>query len=105
MEYLFTAQCATVSVLHTNHPRDGDNGKYLIFAANDFTKMIGETDWNTKTYEVIQRGSKSWTGMIKVWDGSTGQYGLAGRRNVGAAAGNWAQGDTIQLKACGEAGI
>ena len=67
--------------------------------------MVGEKDWNNKTYEVIQRGSKSWTGTIRVWDGSTGLYGLAGRRDTGFAPGNWAPGDTIQLKACVEAGI
>ena len=105
VEFLFTALCATVSVLHTYHPRDGDNGKYFIFDKNDFTKMVGETDWNNKTYEVIQRGSTSWTGTIRVWDGSTGIYGLAGRRDAGPAAGHWARGDTIQLKACVEAGI
>ena len=66
--------------------------------------MVSERDWNAKTYEVIQRGSMSWTGTIRVWN-SSNEYGANGRRNAGAAAGNWAQGDTIQLKACGEAGI
>ena len=92
-------------MIHTYHPRDGDNGKYFIFDATDFTKMVGETEWDDKTYEVIKRGSNSWTGMIRVWDGSTGQYGIAGRRDANPAAGHWAQGDTIQLKACVEAGI
>ena len=92
-------------MIHTNHPRDGDNGKYFFFDATDFTKMVGETDWDDKTYEVIKRGCNSWTGMIRVWDGSTGKYGLAGRRDAGQAAGQWAQGDTILLKACVEAGI
>ena len=67
--------------------------------------MVGETDWNGKNYEVIQRGSNSWTGMIKVWDENIGAYDTHGRRSAGSAAGNWAQGDTIQLKACVEAGI
>ena len=71
--------------------------------------MIGSTDWNTKTYEVFQQGSKIWTGKVKVWDGSTGQYAgsgrYSGRRAAGAAAGNWASGDTLQLKACVEKGI
>ena len=109
-ELLFTAKCATVSVLHTNHPRHGDDGKYFFFDEKDFTKMVGERAWNAKTYEVIQRGSKSWTGTIKVWN-SSNDYGANGRRVTGetgiknAAAEEWAQGDTIQLKACGEAGI
>ena len=72
--------------------------------------MVSERDWNAKTYEVIQRGSNSWTGTIKVWNSSS-EYGVNGRRVIGetgiknTAAGEWAQGDTIQLKSCGEAGI
>ena len=103
---LLTAQCTqklihTVSVLHTHHPRFGNNGKYFFFNKNDFTTMIGETNWNNKKYEVIQRGSNSWKGRVIVWDGSTGTDKIvAGRRDSGAAAGNWAVGDTIQLEAC-----
>ena len=71
--------------------------------------MIGVTNWNDKKYEVIQRGSNSWKGRVIVWDGSTGQYAgsgrYSGRRDAGAAAGNWASGDTLQLKACVEKGI
>ena len=110
VELSFTADCATVSVLHTKHPDHGDRGQYFFFDENDFTKMVGEKDWNVKKYEVIQRGSRSWTGTIKVWAGNN-QNGAHGRRDTGkkgnknAAAGEWAQGDTIQLKACGEAGI
>jgi len=96
-------QCGTVTVLHTKHYNQGDNGKYLFFDTNDFTNMVGETDWHGKNYEVIQRGSKSWTGMIIVWDGTGQRYDSHGRRSNGSAAGNWAQGDTIQLKACVEA--
>ena len=63
--------------------------------------MVGKTDWNTKTYEVTQRGSKIWTGKVKVWDGSAGAIKVVhGRKDSGAVAGNWAPGDTIQLTAC-----
>ena len=62
--------------------------------------MIGKPDWNAKTYEVFQQGSKIWRGKVKVWDGSASQYGVSGRRDAGAVAGNWAPGDTIQLTAC-----
>ena len=110
VESLFTAKCATVSVLHTNHPRHGDNGKYFFLDEKDFNNMVGKKDWKDNTFEVIQRGSKSWTGTIKVWN-SSNQYGFHGRRDTGetgiknAETGEWAQGDTIQLKACAEAGI
>ena len=109
VELLFAAKCATVSVLHTNHPRHGDDGKYFFFDEKDFTKMVGERNWNAKTYEVIQRGSKFWTGKVIVWDGTTGEFAgsgrYSGRRDSDAVDGNWAAGDIIQLKACVEKGM
>ena len=106
VELLFTAKCATVSVLHTKHPKHGERGKYFFFDENDFTKMVGEKEWNNKRYEVIQRGSRSWTGTIKTaTDKSSNQNGAYGWRDPAPAEGKWAQGDTIQLKSCGEAGI
>ena len=106
VELLFTANCATVNVLHTKHPDMGDRGQYFFFDENDFTKMVGETDWNAKTFEVIQGGSKSWIGNITVWD-SSHSYGANGRRlgYTTAKIGDWVDGDTIQLKSCVEAGI
>ena len=95
---------------HTHHPLLGDTGKFFFFDENDFNKMVGDTGWNSKSYEVIQRGSKNWTGKVRVWDSSS-PYGASGRTDLGdkgyknAKAGDWAQGDTIQLKACVEAGI
>ena len=108
IEFLFADPCASVNVLNTNHPRDGDNGKYFYFDKSEFTKMIGTTDWNSKTFEVVQLGSKFWTGKVKVWDGTTGEFapsGSSGRRHSDAVDGNWAAGDTIQLKACVEQGM
>ena len=102
VENLFTADCETVSVLNTRHPFWGDTGKHFFFEASGFTKMVGETDWNTKKYEVIQHGSKSWTGTIIVLDDTYGTYGM---RDSGAAEGDWAQGDLIQLRSCVESGI
>ena len=94
-------------MLHTNHPTHGDDGEYFFFDANEFTKMVGETDWNGNEYEVIQRGSKNRTGTIQVWDRTTLEEGAfaGGRRFAGSKAGDWVQGDTIQIKACTEAGI
>ena len=107
VELLFAVYCERVSVLHTNHPNHGDDGEYFFFDANDFAKMVGDTDWNGKEYEVIQRGSKNRTGTIQVWDRTTLEEGAfaGGRRVAGSAAGDWVQGDTIQIKACNEAGI
>ena len=90
-------------MLDTKHPKHGNNGKYFFFDANDFTKMVGGEDWNTKKYDVIHRGSKSWTGTIRVDDSEN--YGPYGRRDSGANEGDWVQGDKIQLKACVESGF
>ena len=103
VELLFTAECATVTVLHTNHWYQGDTGKHFFFDANDFSKMVGGEDWNTKKYEVIQRGSKSWTGTILVYGDEN--HGPHGKRDSGANEGDWTQGDKIQLKACFESGF
>ena len=109
VEFLFTDQCTSVNVINTNHPSDGDNGKYFYFDKSELTKMIGNPDWNSKRYDVIQRGSKMWTGKVVVWDGTTGKYAgsgrYSGRRDAGAVAGNWATGDTIKLRACVEQGM
>ena len=71
--------------------------------------MVGETGWSNKNYEVIQSGSKNWTGTVKVWDSKDGSsYGGALGRiepKANGAVGHWVQGDRIQLKACGQAGI
>ena len=100
---LFTDVCATVRVNVTKHPLG--KSKYFYFDENDITKMVGETDWNGKTFEVIQRGSKSWIGNITVWD-SSHNYGANGRRDWAIAKiGDWVDGDTIQLKSCVEEGI
>ena len=55
---------------------------------------------NKYEYEVIQQGSKSWTGEIRL-------FSTHGRRKnwESVKAGNWAVGDSIQLKSCFEAGI
>ena len=107
IELVFSVKCARVSVLHTNHPTHGDDGKYFLFDADDFSKMVGETDWNGNEYEVIQGGSKNWLGKVQVWDRTTLEKGAfaGGRRVAGFAAGDWAKGDTIQIKACTKAGI
>ena len=82
---------------------------FFYFDENDFTKMVGETGWSNKNHEVIQTGSKNWTGTVKVWDNRDGvAYGGAhGRiepKNLGAVE-HWVQGDRIQLKACEQKGI
>ena len=107
-ELLSTDHCATVKVNHTNHPSYPNSpGLYFYFDENEFTKMVGEKGWNNKKFEVIQRGSKNWTGTVIVWDSIAGRPygGASGRIEPRNNAAHWVQGDRIQLKACGEAGI
>ena len=66
--------------------------------------MIGRSNWNTETFEVVQQGSKTWTGYVIVWNGANGVHGR--KDPIGnSAASDWEQGDTIQLKTCFDEGI
>ena len=81
--------------MHTNHRKHGDTGKYFFFADEQFSAMVGYEDWSQKTFEVMQYGSQSWTGQVKVWKDESGAHG---RRDPydGAADGQWKTGDTIK---------
>ena len=95
------AKCPTVDILHTKHWRDGDNGAYFYFSEEDFNEMVGNEDWDNETFDVIQEGSQSWTGWVKVWKHTQGAHG---RRLRGRSSGQWAKGDTIKLTSCINAG-
>lgn len=58
--------------------------------------MVGDEDWNGETFDVIQQGSQSWTGLIKVWKGNHNSE-AHGRRDSGSGPGQWAEGDTLAL--------
>ena len=79
--------------MNTNHWQLGDTGKYFYFAEEEFSTMVGYEDWSDKLFEVMQHGSQSWTGQVKVWKHDSGAHG---RRDSGSAAGQWHAGDTIQ---------
>ena len=87
-------------MLHTNHP-SGDTGKYFYFSKEEFSKMVGNENWNGKEIEIAQVGSKSWKGKVTVWDVPSGPQG---RKSNGAANGDWAKSDTITLQGCSKPG-
>ena len=90
--------------MHTNHWRDGDTGEYFYFSEDDFEEMVGkDEDWGNKKFEVIQRGSQNWTGTVIVWNSKLWS-GAHGRRDKDSNPGQWAPGDTIELKSCSQAG-
>ena len=57
--------------------------------------MVGYEDWSQKTFEVMQYGSQSWTGQVKVWKDESGAHGRRDPKD-GAADGQWKTGDTIK---------
>ena len=68
--------------------------------------MLGnnDEDWDNKKFEVVQRGSKDWTGTVIVWNSKFWNSGAHGRRDNGSGEGQWAPGDTIELKNCPQKG-
>jgi len=66
----------------------------------DMNEMIGNRDWNGKTFDVIQRrgGKVQWSGRVIVWN-VRGRLAY-GRRYRGAKSGQWDLRDRIELKSC-----
>ena len=98
---LFSDGCPIVHVLHTAH-ENGDTGNYFYFSEDEFSRMVGHENWDGETFEVVQEGSQSWTGEVKVWKRESGNHG---RRKTGDGDGQWEEGDTISLKSCLEGRI
>ena len=85
---------------HTTHVKKGNNGQYFHFDEKTFDYMVGHTDWNRKTFDIIQRGSRIWSGSVKVWR-ATSDYDAHGRRNQDDAENRWSPEDTLVMKNCG----
>jgi len=94
------AKCSEVDVLHTKHWTDGNTGEYFYFSATDFDEMLGRSDWDGETFNVVQEGSQEWSGKVKVWKKSLLNKGPNGRRASGSKPGQWRRGDTIALQEC-----
>ena len=61
--------------------------------------MAGYADWGGKEFDVIQAGSRTWSGSVIIW--KSGSHSAAhGRRIEESAAKQWAAGDTIKLQIC-----
>ena len=61
--------------------------------------MVGSTDWSGQQFDVVQKGSRTWSGRIIVWKKNS-KPAAHGRRLEGSAANQWATGDTIDMKIC-----
>ena len=77
------------------------DGMFFFFDGfeDEMTELFGYSGWNAKTVEVVQRGSQTWTGTVKVWSERRD-----GRRDEGEGEGQWQAGDTLTAKACAENG-
>jgi len=84
------ATCPTVTVLDVD--RD-----YFAFSAEEFTKMVGFDDWHNVEFRIVQSGSHSWEGVIRVYnridENPFKPFAFGGY-------GNWEVNDTITLKSC-----
>ena len=96
---LLLDKCYSTRVLHTTHPKN-DKGEYFFFDDNQFSSMVGSTNWNAKDFDILQKGSRTWKGTIRVWNGKNGGLSAHGRRQKGQADNQWSTGDTIEMKVC-----
>jgi len=88
--------CPNVTVVEISN-ENGDVGKYFMFSAEEFTKMVGYDKWYGQKFIIVQSGSQSWDGKVEVWkDGNTS----VGKKYDAAADGDWKVNDTIKLKGC-----
>ena len=89
-------------MLHTKHWRVGNMGKYFYFDKLELSKLIGNDNWNGKSFDIVQKGSRNWTGTIMVWKKSDRPSESFGRRRLGSDYAQWAEGDKFKLKGCRE---
>ena len=61
--------------------------------------MVGFHDWGGQQFDVVQTGSRIWSGRIIVWKKSI-HSAAHGRRSEGSAPRQWATGDTIEMQIC-----
>ena len=91
---------------------DSKLGKYFYFNEEDMNELVGNSNWDGKTFDVIQSRrieGTIWTGRVIVWkaDRSTCftqacflKKHARGRKESGATNGNWRPKDKIELKSC-----
>jgi len=82
----------TLHVTHTNHPTEGDNGKYFYFDQAEWTAMVGDSASGVQI--VKQTGSRDWTGPIVV---RTHQGPIYGQRQKLSDVNQFAAGDLLNL--------
>ena len=110
--FLLSAACTSLVTYGTRFLNRNYIGKYFIFHEEDMNEMVGNSNWDGKTFDVIQSRrieGRIWTGRVIVWkaDRSTCftqacflKKHARGRKESGATNGNWRPKDKIELKSC-----
>ena len=70
--FIISVICPTVTILHTKHSTFGDKGQYFYVSKEELSKMIGIDKFNAipstgNVITVIQKGSQSWEGRVRIW--------------------------------------
>ena len=105
-------ECISVKVTKV---RDSDiemmafaTGRYFTFSEEEMNQMLGTRDWDQKKIKVVQKGSRSWVGEVKIYNNNnymfsqwlTGEWRIYGERATGGADWQWKAGDSIHLSSC-----
>ena len=80
-------------------------GQYFVFPEEEMDEMLGTNDWDQKVIKVAQKGSHSWVGEVKIYNGDSNQFDMDigsvyGKRATGFDSSQWAEGDSIHLSSC-----
>ena len=97
--FYFRFMFSPIKVMHTIHWSNGDTGQYFYINEQEVEDMVGYADWSGKEFDVIQTGSRNWSGSVIIW--KSGSHSAAhGRRIEESATKQWAAGDIIRMQIC-----
>ena len=76
-----TAGLSSVEVLGTNHPTQGNTGKFFFFDMNAWCAMTGidprpdeeDVPWDDRDVVQTSEGRQVWNGTVRVW---ANQFGI-----------------------------
>ena len=88
--------CPHINVLHTQHDKKGDIGRYFYFDETKMDAMVGNRDWSGKTFKIFQKGSRLWSGTVIAWRRDSNDA-AHGRRNQYSGNNQWVTGDTLEI--------
>ena len=70
---------------------------YFNFDKDEMTRMLGREMIHAEEFEIVQEGSRDWSGYIKIqWPDQNPR----GRRLYASDENQWSKGDKIRLLSC-----